>query len=142
MARSGVSISKCRTPSARRARKSTPSGRDVTAFQISVLAQFAREALSATQPLERDLDRLEATMKDLSQRLENSANEGALKICESLDKAVAGAKGGENVAEQIGQIQELAVSLYGAVNPGRSPDDLKSELNKAITLIKSRGRRD
>jgi CheY-like chemotaxis protein len=111
-------------------------------FQVSVLAQFAREALTATQPLERDLDRLEATMKDLSQRLENSGNEAALGACESLEKEIAGAKCGENVADHIGKVQELAVSLYVAVNPGRSADDLKIELDKAITLIKSRGRRD
>ncbi len=114
--------------------------RDV--FQVSVLAQFAREALTATQPLERDLDRLEATIKDLALRLETSGNEGAIEFCESLEKAIAGAKGGENVAVHLGKVQELAVSLYMAVNPGRSADDLNAELNKVITLIKSRGRRD
>jgi len=114
--------------------------RDV--FQISVLAHFAHETLTATQPIEHDLDRLDATMKDLAQRLENSANDAALKIFESLEQAIAGAKGGENVAEHIGKIRELAALLYVAVNPGRSPDDLKSELAKVIALIKSRGRRD
>ena len=111
------------------------------AFQISILAQFAREAAAAKQPLERDLDRLEATMKDLGRRLEGG-NDGALKICESLDVAIAGAKGGENVADHFGKIQELAVSLYLAVNPGRSANDLKAEVDKEVASIKSRGRRD
>ena len=112
------------------------------AFQISVLAHFAREALTATQPLDRELDRLDATMKDFVQRIETTANEAALELCEPLEKAIASAKGGENVAEHIDQLQELAASLYAAVNPGRTPADLKIELEKAVTLIKSRGRRD
>lgn len=111
-------------------------------FQLSVVGHFAQEALTATQPLERDLDRLEATMKDLVQRLETSPNDAAMKLCEQVDQAVAGAKGGENVAEHIRKIQELAVSLYLAVNPGRTADELKAELDKVVVLIKSRGRRD
>jgi CheY-like chemotaxis protein len=111
-------------------------------FQLSVLGHFAQEALTATQPLERDLDRLEATLKDLVQRLETSSNDAAIKLCEQVDQAIAGAKGGENVAEYIRKIQELAVSLYLAVNPGRTADELKTELDKVVALIKSRGRRD
>jgi CheY-like chemotaxis protein len=114
--------------------------RDV--FQLSVLGHFAQEALTATQPLERDLDRLEATAKDLEQRLENSANDPALRLCEQVDQAIAGAKGGENVADHIRNMQELAASLYLAVNQGSTADDLKAELDKVVTLIKSRGRRD
>ncbi len=112
------------------------------AFQVSILAQFTQEALTATQPLERDLDRLDATLKDLAQRLEGAANEAALKLTTSLEKAVVDAKGGENVAEHINAIKEHAASLYVAINPGRSPDDLQAELSKAVTLINSRGRRD
>jgi DNA-binding response OmpR family regulator len=112
------------------------------AFQLSVLAQFLREALTATQPLDHELDRLDATMKDLGWRLEGVADEAVLMTCESLEKAIIGGKSGENVAEHVGKIEELAGTLYTALNPGRTPDDLKNELNKAITLIKSRGRRD
>ena len=114
--------------------------RDV--FQIAILGHFAQEALTATQPLERDLDRLEATMKDLSQRLEGSGHDGVLKLCEPLDAAIAGAKGGENVADHIAKVQEQVVTLYTAIHPGRSADDLKTEVDKVVTLIKSRGRRD
>lgn len=112
------------------------------AFQLSVLCHFVQEALAAAQPLERDLDRLEATMKDLLQRLETSINEAALKLCGQLDLSIVNAKGGENVAEHVNKIQELAVSLYEALHPGKTAADLKAELDKVVTLIKSRGRRD
>lgn len=112
------------------------------AFQLSVLCHFLQEALAATQPLERDLDRMEATMKDLVHRLENSANEAALKLCGQLDLAIVGAKGGENVADHIKKIQGLAASLYEALYPGKTADDLKVELDRIVALIKSRGRRD
>jgi len=114
--------------------------RDV--FQLSVLGHFAQEALTATQPLERDLDRLDATMKDLAQRLESAPSEAATKLCADLDQAIVGAKGGENVADHIKKIRTLAGSLYEAVNPGKTAADLKTELDKVVTLIKSRGRRD
>jgi DNA-binding response OmpR family regulator len=112
------------------------------AFQLSVLAHFAQEALAATQPLERDLDRLDATLKDLVQRLETSPNDAAAKLCAEVDAAIAGAKGGENVADRIRKVQELAQSLYLALNQGKSAADHKTELDKVIALIKSRGRRD
>jgi DNA-binding response OmpR family regulator len=111
-------------------------------FQLSVLGQFAQEALSASEPLERDLDRLEATLKDLLQRLENSGNDAALKQCEALEKAIAAAKGGERVADHIAKIREVAAALYTTVHPARTAADLKAEVDKAVTLIKSRGRRD
>jgi CheY-like chemotaxis protein len=111
-------------------------------FQLSVLAHFAQEALAATQPLERDLDRLDATLKDLIQRLETSPNDAATKLCAEIDAAIAGAKAGENVADHIRKIQELAQSLYLALNQGKSAADHKAELDKVIALIKSRGRRD
>jgi hypothetical protein len=81
-------------------------------------------------------------MKDLGSRLDGVANEAVLMTCESLEKAIVGGKSGENVAEHVGKIEELASALYTALNPERGPDDLKTELNKAITVIKSRGRRD
>jgi hypothetical protein len=112
------------------------------AFQLSVLGHFAQEALTATQPLERDLDRLDATLKDLVQRLDGTPNEAASKVCADLDQAISGAKGGENVADHIKKVRELAASLYQALNPGKTAADHKAELDKVITLIKSRGRRD
>ena len=114
--------------------------RDV--FQLSVLGHFAQEALAAAQPLERDLDRLDATLKDLLQRLETTPNEPAAKLCAELDQALAGAKAGENVADHVRKVQDLAGSLYLAANQGRTAADLKAELDKVVALIKSRGRRD
>jgi len=111
-------------------------------FQLSVLCHFLQEALAAAQPLERDLDRLEATMKDLVHRLEHSPNEAALKLTGQLEMAIVNAKGGENVAEHIKKIQELAVSLYETLHEGKTAADLKAELDKVVALIKSRGRRD
>jgi hypothetical protein len=107
-----------------------------------VLCHFLQEALAAAQPLERDLDRLEATMKDLLLRLESSSNEAALKLCGQLELTIVNAKGGENVAEHINKVQEQAASLYEALNQGKTAADLKTELDKVITLIKSRGRKD
>lgn len=112
------------------------------AFQLSVLCRFLQEALAASQPLERDLDKLEATMQDLVQRLENSANDAALKLTGQLEVAIVTAKGGENVAAHLTKIQELAVSLYETLYPGKTAADLKAELDRVVALIKSRGRKD
>ncbi|MBI1212232.1 MAG: response regulator [Alphaproteobacteria bacterium] len=113
--------------------------RDV--FHLSVIGYFVQEALTATQPLERDLDRLDATLSDLTQRLESGSNETA-KLCGELGEAISGAKSGEKVADHVRKIQDLAASLYLALNQGRTAADLKAELDKVVALIKSRGRRD
>lgn len=112
------------------------------AFQISFLVHFLRDALSSMAPLDDDLGRLEAATKDLIARVQGTATETtAQQSTAPLLEALAGAQSGENVAGHITKMNELATTLLTSMYPGRDAAELEKEVQAAVEIAKSRGRK-
>jgi DNA-binding response OmpR family regulator len=111
------------------------------AFQISFLIHFLREALGSMAPIEDDLGRLENATKDLIARVTGTENESVTQTTAPLLEAVAGAQSGENVAAHIQKMDELSKTLLQSMYADRDAADLAKEVQAAVEIAKTRGRK-
>jgi len=112
------------------------------AFQVSFLLRFLKESLAAVAPLENDLKRLEAVIKDMTPRVHGPEADAVQKHADELVIEIAGALSGESVAARLDKMDEVAGALLETLNPGKARADLAQEVEAAVAAVKARGRKD
>lgn len=115
------------------------------AFQIIVLSRMMQDLMETSVPTERlhqDLGKAEMLALEIVRRLEATEFASVLQMCEPISQAAGAAKRGEDVAQNLKMIGQIAGTLYLTLSSGKDQDDLDFELTQALMAIRARGRRD
>lgn len=110
------------------------------AFKIACSWHMLNDALQAQQPLEAELERVDAATKDLAQRLTATPLKAAQQAVASLQTEIGKALQGD-VAGPLAAMETLSRTLLEMLHPSRDKEELRQEVLATVATIRSRERK-
>ena len=110
-----------------------------TAFKVACLLHTMREHVTASQPIDGDIQKLEQTVCDLADRSSDFLDEAAAVVIAELGQAIA--EPASSDAEKLSELDRHTRALLNVLYPSQSKEELMREVAASVAAMKARDRK-
>jgi DNA-binding response OmpR family regulator len=108
------------------------------AFQLSILWRLMQEHVPGAATYIQELEKITSLSKGIAKRCRETENEAAVEWCDSVLAAVEGLQAGVDRNAAMHLLGHAALSLNTVFYGEKSSDDIMSEIDATVAIIRSR----